>query len=73
MSKQKIEELLKQDIDTTIVKEVSVLGKDQLSIKLPKEIVEELNIKKGDKIKFIIEEKEEGIKNLKFEVINKNE
>jgi bifunctional DNA-binding transcriptional regulator/antitoxin component of YhaV-PrlF toxin-antitoxin module len=73
MGKQKIEELLKQDIDTTIVKEVSVLGKDQLSIKLPKEMIEELNIKKGDKIKFIIEEKEEGIKNLRFEVISKNE
>jgi hypothetical protein len=59
-------------MDTTIKKEVNVLDKDQLSIELPKNIVEELNIKKADKIKFIIEELEGGLKNLKFEVI-KNE
>ncbi len=69
MKKQEFKKLFKQEIDTTITKEVSVLGKKQLSIKLPKEMVEELNINKGDKIKFIIKESTNN-KNLKFEVIN---
>ncbi len=61
------------ELSVDCIKEVSILfdkNKKQYSIKIPKEIVDIFNIKKGDKFRFVVEIKEnqEEIKN-KFEII----
>lgn len=72
-------ESLKREISLTVdcVKEASILfdkNKEQFSIKIPKEIVEIFDIKKGYRFRFIVEvrEDQEEIKS-RFEIIKNEE